>query len=364
MQALISAVLAGTLMLATSALSQNSAGEAPAVTLPDGLELSVFATGLDDPRVLARTEAGDLLVTLRKPGKVVLIKRDGDGDGRSDGSQTLKEGLENPHGLWLEGNKVYVATEGYIYSYDFDGTSLANDRLLTAGLPAGGGHRTRTIKRGPDGFFYVTIGSSCNVCLEYHPLRATMIQVDDTGNARLVARGLRNTVGFDWQPGTNALFGVDNGRDWMGNDEPPEELNLIVAGAHYGWPFVHGTNIRDPDFGGQVPTDAPLPPVFGFTAHSAPLSITFLEHQPQAADNGTALVALHGSWNRAKPSGYEIVRLRFGEGTQITQEPFMGGCLAGGQPICRPTDILEAPDGVIFVSDDAMGKIYRIARKR
>lgn len=337
-----------------------------AIKLPEGIEFSVYAVGLEGaPRVLARAENGDLIVTLERAGKVVLVKRDADGDGRSDGTETLQEGLETPHGLWLENDKLFVATEAYVFRFDFDGKSLSNQALVMANLPSGSGHRTRTLKRGPDGWLYLTIGSSCNVCREYHQWRATMIRFKENDQAQIVARGLRNTVGFDWQPGTGALYGVDNGRDFLGSDKPPEELNLIVPGQHYGWPFIHGSDIRDPEFGDAKPANLdPVPPVHGFAPHSAPLSITFLEHQTAAGLNGSALVALHGSWNSDTLSGYEIARVRFADDGTVEEEPFMTGCIQDGKPICRPTDVLEAPDGAIFVTDDTRGAIYRIARRR
>jgi glucose/arabinose dehydrogenase len=327
--------------------------------VPEGLAFSVFARDLGRPRLMQMTASGDLIISGHSSGTIMLVKGDGDGDGRSDGTVVLKEGLQLPHGLWLEGERLIVAEEHRVVSYRFDGKSLADEKLLLEGLPDGGGHSSRTVKRGPDGFLYVSIGSTCNSCVEDHPWRAAMIRFKEGEAAELFASGLRNTVGFDWHPETGALYGVDNGRDQLGDDVPDDEVNLITAGGHYGWPFMHGKDVKDPGLGDRAPPGVSLLPMaHGLGAHVAPLSITFLKSTP-----GTALVAEHGSWNRSEKSGYRIMRLIF-DGAAIREEPFLTGCEANEEVICRPVDVLEAPDGAIYVSDDYAGAVYRIARTR
>jgi glucose/arabinose dehydrogenase len=331
------------------------------LSLAEGYKLNVFASGLEGPRLMQITPAGDIVVSESDSGKILLLKRDSDGDGRSDGAETLKDGLDEPHGLWLEEGKLYVAEQSRVTRFDFDGGNLSNAKPVLKAIPTGGSHSTRTIKRGPDSYFYVTVGSSCNVCIEEHPWRATMLRLDKDGKPDVFASGLRNTVGFDWQPSTGVLYGVDNGRDRLGDDSPPEELNVIQQGAFYGWPYRHGLDITDPDYGKDMPKDlSPTPPVHTFTAHSAPLSIKFLTRQKNSSMNGTALVAFHGSWNRSKKSGYEIVKLSWKDDGTISQEPFMTGCEKNEEVACRPVDIAESPDGTLFVSDDYAGAIYRI----
>jgi glucose/arabinose dehydrogenase len=332
------------------------------LTLAAGYKLNVYASGLERPRLMQITEGGDLIVSESDNGKIVLVKRDAADDGKSDGEETLKDGLNEPHGLWLDGNKLYVAEESRVMRYRFDGERLTGGKAVLEGLPTGGGHSTRTIKRGPDGYFYVTAGASCNVCIEKHPWRAAMIRFSEgAGKPELFASGLRNTVGFDWQPSTGILYGVDNGRDGLGDDVPPEELNVLHEHGFYGWPYRHGIDIVDPDYGKDMPENlSPTPPVHTFIAHSAPLSIRFLRNQKDPAMNGTALVAFHGSWNRSKKSGYAILKLIWKEDGTISDEPFMTGCVKNEKVACRPVDILEAPDGTIFVSDDYAGAIYRI----
>ncbi len=168
-------------------------------------------------------------------------------------------------------------------------------------------------------------------------------------------------MGFDWQPGTGDLYGVDNGRDWLGDDFPPEDVNRIVEGGFYGWPYLHGDNVPDPDYGQQAGERAKIAiaPVYKLPAHVAPLSILFLRHAgvPSLAD--TALVAEHGSWNRSRKDGYQVVALTWRDGA-ISQTPFLTGFLNDGEVLGRPVDLAEAPDGTVFVSDDFGGVIWRV----
>ncbi len=219
------------------------------IKVPEGFAFSVFARELGRPRLMQMTAAGDLIVSGHSSGTIMLVKRDGDGDGRSDATAVLKDGLQLPHGLWLEGDRLIVAEEHRVVSFQFDGASLTDERVLLEGLPDDGGHSSRTVKRGPDGLLYVAIGSTCNACIEDHPWRAAMIRFKEGEPAEIFATGLRNTVGFDWHPESGALYGVDNGRDQLGDDVPDDEVNLIAEGGHYGWPFMHGTDVKDPSLG-------------------------------------------------------------------------------------------------------------------
>lgn len=325
------------------------------IKLQDGYRLEVFARDLGRLRLMQMTAEGDLIVSGYRDGNILLVKADSDDDGRSDGQQDLLEGLNQPHGLLLEGRTLYVAEEQRVVSYDFDGVKLDKERVILDSIPGGDGHSSRTLKRGPDGFLYLSIGSSCNSCIEEHPWRAGVIRFKESVAPEIFASGMRNSVGFDWQPQTGALFGVDNGRDNLGDDVPDDEVNRIEAGKHYGWPFVHGTDVKDPTLYSAMPAGlSPVSQFHGLGAHVAPLSIRFLR-------NGTALVAEHGSWNRTEKSGYRIIRLIF-EGQVVREEVFLTGCQANEEVICRPVDFLEAPDGRLYVTDDYAGAIYSIAK--
>jgi cytochrome c553 len=212
---------------------------------------------------------------------------------------------------------------------------------------------------------YVTVGSTCNVCQEKDARRASMLRYRPDGSGeQIYARGLRNSVGFDWRPGTGELFATDNGRDLLGDDFPPCELNRIVEGGFYGWPYANGDRVRDPDLGAGHDAEiaATIPPVHGFRAHNAPLGITFLRHPSHGSRTGDALVALHGSWNRTRKDGYAVVSLHWNPDGTIREENFLTGFEQDEDVIGRPVDVIEDADGVIYVSDDHAGVIWRIAR--
>ncbi len=335
---------------------------------PEGLSASLWASELPNARFLRFTATGDLLVSQPREGRVSLLARDANGDGRSDGTQVVIEGLNRPHGIELHDGWLYVAETDAIGRIRFDPatrtTTGAYERIVT-GLPSGGNHWTRTIRVGPDGRLYVSIGSSCNVCLEEDPRRAAILRFDLDGKGEeLFATGLRNAVGFDWQPGTNDLYATDNGRDLLGDGFPPCELDRVVAGGFYGWPVANGDRVPDPDFGkGQeARIAASIPPAHDFRPHNAPLGITFVRGDAApAAYRGAALVALHGSWNRSTKDGYKVVSLHWQPDGRIEERDFLTGFLLDENVIGRPVDVAVGPDGGIYVSDDYAGAIYRVA---
>jgi glucose/arabinose dehydrogenase len=336
---------------------------------PDGHAVAVYVGGLQNPRWLRFTPTGDLLVSTPRSGKVMLVLRDADGDGRADGTRVLLEGLEKPHGLELHEGWLYVAEGSGIGRVEFDPAARATRgeyRRVVDGLPSGGNHWTRSVRIGPDGWMYVTVGSSCNVCEEQDRRRAAMLRYRPDGSGEeIVARGLRNSVGFDWQPGTGALYATDNGRDLLGDDFPPCELNRIEPGAFYGWPYANGDRVLDPDLGAghEAEAAASLPPAHGFHAHNAPLGITFVRSEQAAPGlRGAALVALHGSWNRTRKDGYKVVSLHWGADGKIEERDFLTGFLRDDDVIGRPVDVAEGPDGAIYVSDDYAGAVFRVSR--
>jgi glucose/arabinose dehydrogenase len=344
--------------------------------VPPGFALSIWAEGVRGARVLRFTPTGDLLVSAPVQNSILLLERDRDGDGRADGQRVLVTELQNPHGIELHEGWLYIGETGALSRIAFDAGREGPDAAgasvrgplerLTTNIPAGGNHWTRTIRFGPDGWLYMNVGSSCNVCWEEDPQRRAALlrfRPDGTGEETF-ATGLRNTVGFDWQPGTGDLYGTDNGRDLLGDDFPPCELNLLIRGGFYGFPVANGDRVPDPDLGAgqEERIRASLPPAHAFGAHNAPLGMSFVRG-PSAPEayRGAALVALHGSWNRTRKSGYKVVSLHWREDGSIDERDFLVGFERDEDVIGRPADVTEGPDGAFYVSDDYAGVIWRVA---
>jgi glucose/arabinose dehydrogenase len=337
------------------------------LAVPDGFAIELYASGLANARGLRFTPSGDLLVTTPRSGRVMLLERDANGDGRPDSVRPLLEGLDRPHGLDFHGDWLYVAESGGVVRVRYDARSRRTagaPEPIVSGLPEGGNHWTRTLRFGPDGRMYVSIGSSCNACIESDRRRAALLRYQPDGSGEeIVATGLRNAVGFDWQPGSGELYATDNGRDLLGDDVPPCELDRIVPGGFYGWPFAYGARLPDPDLGAghEAEIAASIPPAHAFRAHNAPLGIAFLrDARWPTAWRGAALVALHGSWNRTRKDGYKVVSLHWSPDGRIEERDFATGFLRDERVIGRPVDVAEGPDGAIYVSDDYAGAIYRI----
>jgi glucose/arabinose dehydrogenase len=334
---------------------------------PAGMRVQVYSADVPLARVILFTPAGDLIVSRTRAGVVSLLERDRNGDGIADGHRVLFEDLDGPHGLALHDGWLYVAERTAIRRVRFDattGTPSGPFEPVLAGLTTDGFHQTKTIGIGPDGWLYLAHGSSCNVCVEKDPRRATIMRLRlDGSDAEIYATGLRNSVGFDWSPWDGALYATDNGRDLLGDDFPPDELNRIEQGRFYGWPYVNGFGVADPDLGGQYAGDpVPTHPEHGFRPHNAPLGIHFVRTaRLPAGYERTALVALHGSWNRRTPDGYKVVALRWREDGAVEESDFLSGFLNEDGIIGRPAFVTEGPDGAIYVSDDYAGVVYRVS---
>lgn len=356
-------------MLGRGIAAPSSATIAERLKAPPGFTVRAYSSDVPLARFMVFTPEGDLIVSRTRADEVVLLERDRNRDGKPDSQRVLLKDLKHPHGLTLHEGWLYVGESDAVGRVRFDsanGTLAGNYERIVTGLTHDGFHQTKTVGFGPDGWLYLSQGSSCNFCVEKDTRRATMMRMrpDGTG-AEVYATGLRNSVGFDWAPWDGGLYATENGRDLLGDDFPPDELNRIEPGRFYGWPYVNGFGVLDPDLGtGQMAKLAETTvPAHGFRPHNAPLGIRFLRSAglPQEYAR-TALVALHGSWNRTKLDGYKVVALQWAADGTITERDFLTGFLGtDGIIIGRPAGITEGPDGAIYVSDDYAGVIYRIA---
>lgn len=366
------------------------ADPASALKLPPGFKAGVFARlepaagdYFRGPRFMAFGPDGHLYLSLGFDNKVVMLP-DRNGDGRADEVVTVAERLNAPQGLaWVQGKLLVANQDGVVRLEQKDGRwPAAAVTPLIGDLPAGG-HTLKSLKLGPDGHLYLNVGSSCNVCVESDPLRATLLRYTIDGQpagavlsvgrhptSPVWAAGLRNSQGFAWHPQTGALFatndGADNRSDKKGltvnDDLPPEHLNRIERGGHYGWPHCWGDRFTDPNFPGPAGfCEKTQPPALTLPAHSTPIGITFLGRAALPAEyRGDALVAMRGSWNRRDPSGYKVVRVHFKGDKPVGVSDFATGWLGEHGAWGRPVDVAVGPDGAVYVSDDRAGMIYRI----
>ncbi len=335
--------------------------------LPEGFSLSLYAGDLPKARFIRFTEAGDLLVTRPYAGDVLLIRRNPDSPTTSGERVTLLTGLTRPSGIDVAGDWLFIGESNAVGRVRFDsakGAIVGEYEPIITGLSDDGNHPYKVIRVGPDQKLYLGQGSTCNVCLEADSRRSTLTTYNlDGSGEQPFATGLRNSMGMDWAPWDNSLYATDNGRDMLGDNYPPCELNKVEAGNFYGWPHYNGTNEPDPDYGQDIPDSAgnPIAPVHEFLAHNAPLGLSFVDtgSWPKSYDK-VALAALHGSWNRSSPDGYKVVSLHW-NGDAIERRDFLTGFEQDGDIIGRPVDIAQGPDGAIYISDDYAGAIYRVS---
>jgi len=354
---------------------QDDAKLTSLIKAPDGFKVDVFARDLINPRMLAVSPKGIVYATRRTVGDVIMLK-DENGDGKADAAVTVAS-RPNMHGIAFDGDKVFLITIHDVYTADVndDGTFGPLTRIIND-LPDAGQHANRTIKIGPDGMLYISVGSTCNECQEDNPENATLLRASKDGRTRAIfASGLRNTIGFDWEPTTGALYGIDHGIDWLGDEVQVEEVNRIEQGKKYGWPYVYGMSGINPHI--NPPEGVTLEdwakqstePVLGYTAHSAPMQVAFYGGSAFPADfKGDAFIAMRGSWNRRPPSGYEVVRVNFENGKPVGFEKFLEGFLLRQENgkygyLGRLTGITVGKDGSLFVADDSNGVVYKVSYK-
>lgn len=357
------------------------------LNLPTGFEAKIFAKLDVLPRMMAFDSEGNLYVSSSKSNQVLMVP-DHNKDGIAEAPILVSSDLDRPNGLAFVGNTLLVANQSGVVKLTKKNQQWLPPQPLISNL-ATGGHSVKTIKIGPDKHLYINVGSSCNVCNESEPTRATILRYSITGKPAgaipvvgrhslppIWARGLRNTQGFAWHPKTKEMFATNNGADMRSDTKggkvndalPPEHINLIKRGKHYGWPHCWGnikntnTMSTDPNFPGPDGfCKNTTPPAITLTSHSTPIGVTFLDksHFPIEFMED-AIVSLHGSWNREQLSGYKLVRIKFKDGQPVETIDFATGWLRNNRAWGRPVDAIVGPDGALYVTDDRTGYIYRI----
>jgi len=349
------------LLLLSCTKAEKRSLEVADLKAPPGFHIAIFAQA-KSPRMMVFSPGGVLLATSEGEGKVYALP-DPKRTGRAEKVVPVLEELNAPHGIAFHNGRLYVAETNAVRRYDWDESQLrATHPQLIAEIPGGGGHHTRTLLFA-NGKMYISIGSTCNVCGEKDKRRAAVLEFNDDGSGgRIFASGLRNAVGLALNLKTGTVWTTENGRDWLGDDIPPDEINdLGSGGGNFGWPNCYSHAPTDALCQGMIPPRVRLP------AHSAPLGLAFYTGTMFPVEyRGDILVALHGSWNRSVPTGYKVIRIRLNDKSEPQGvEDFITGWIRPGETrkgvwMGRPVGIVIGPDGAMYVSDDAAGAIYRV----
>lgn len=337
------------------------------IQLPPGFTISVYAE-VENARSLAISPSGIVYVGNRNGDKVYAV-RDSNNDHRADQKWIIASGLNMPNGVAFRDGDLYVAEATRILKFPSIESKLGNPpkpEVIRDDYPEQDGHGWKYIAFGPDGKLYVPVGAPCNICDPDEEIYASITRINADGSSReIYAHGIRNTVGFTWHPETKELWFTDNGRDNLGDDVPNCELNVAPeAGLHFGYPYCHEGSVKDPEFGNKRSCDEFVPPVEKLGPHVAPLGLKFYTGAmfPESYQNNL-FIARHGSWNRSRKSGYDVVRVKLDGRQSAGVEPFATGWLDEETQKYwgRPVDVLVLPDGSLLVSDDYADVIYRIA---
>lgn len=338
------------------------------VNLPEGFSISIFADNVDNARSMVMGDKGTLFVGNRGGNKVYALV-DADNDGKAEKQYTIASGLNMPNGVAFRNGALYIAEVNKIWRYDNIEVSLAaplTPALVFDSLPSDKHHGWKYIAFGPDDKLYVPVGAPCNICNdnEKDNRYASICRMNADGTGfEVYAHGIRNTVGFAWHPQTKDLWFTENGRDMLGDNTPPDELNHAPKpDMHFGYPYCHAGDIIDPEFGQGHNCSDYVPPVARLAPHTAALGMKFYTGNMFPAQyKNQIFIAEHGSWNRTDPIGYRIMLVRLDGNKAISYEVFADGWLKNGKAWGRPVDILQLKDGSLLVSDDFANTIYRIS---
>ncbi len=336
------------------------------LSLPAGFSISIYAGKLPNARSMVLGDDGVVFVGTAKEGKVYAVV-DANHDGVAEQSYVIAENLYMPNGVAYKNGALYVAAVNRILRFDAITHHLDNPPapvVVTDKFPDDKHHGWKYLRFGSDNKLYTAVGSPCNICEPDKEIYTSLVRLNPDGSdIEILARGIRNTVGFDWQPETNALFFNDNGRDHLGDDEPADELNHWTAkGEHFGYPYCHAGDTLDPEFGKNKKCADFVAPVWKYKAHIAPLGMRFYTGRLFPAEyKNQLLVAQHGSWNRTEPQGYQVALVKFKDGKPVAEQSFISGWLTDkGEVLGRPVDILTLPNGSVLISDDTLGVIYKV----
>jgi glucose/arabinose dehydrogenase len=347
-------------------LAGGAAQELPLSTikLPPGFAISLYAR-VPSARSLAISSDGTLFVGTR--GDKVYALPDRNGDNRADEVIVLARNLTAPNGVAFRNGSLYVAEIHRVIRYDNIESLLHTPPepvVVRDDLPRARHHGLKFIRFGPDGRLYIPVGAPCNVCEQADERFGTIMSMNPDGSdLTIFARGVRNTVGFDWHPTKEELWFTDNGRDHLGDDSPPDELNHApTAGQHFGFPYLHGRDTPDPQFGSSRGSDDFSVPAMELGPHVASLGMRFYTGASFPSEyHQQIFIAEHGSWNRSIPIGYRITLVRLQGNRAVAYENFAEGWLRGRTAWGRPVDVQVMPDGSLVVSDDGAGAVYRIS---
>lgn len=324
--------------------------------VPEGFVIDLFASDLPGVRTLKFGPDGMLYAALSQEGRIVRI----DPSGADRTPELVAAGLDQPYGMAFHGGALYVGNTDQVVR--LEGPDYKRKTLIVPNLPTGG-HWTREIVFGADSMLYLSVGSSCNLCEEEIPLRAAVSRYTADGHGgEIVARGLRNSAGLAVHPTTGVVWASQNERDMLGDDIPPEEINVLSDGSDFGWPYCYGDRIPNPEYEDAARCAQTTPPALEMQAHSAPLGMTFYTGTQFPEDyRGDLFVAFHGSWNRSRKTGYQLAHVDVKDGRPVSYEPFIQGWLDPGErTLGRPVYPAVGPDGSLYVSDDDGGRIYRV----
>jgi glucose/arabinose dehydrogenase len=333
------------------------------IKLPPGFTIELVAR-VDNARAMTWGAKGTLFVGSTQAGNVYALRMR---NGAAPQVITIASNLKSPAGVAFRDGALYVSAINRILRFDDIEDHLADPPapvVVSDRFPSETHHGWKFIAFGPDGKLYVPVGAPCNICEPDPDRYANIMRMNVDGSGlEVYARGVRNTVGFDWEPRNGALWFTDNGRDMLGDDLPPDELNRAVRpGENFGYPYCHAGSIADPEYGRKHPCSDFVAPVQALGAHVAALGMRFYTGtQFPAAYRNQIFIAEHGSWNRSAKVGYRITLVRLDGAKAVSYEPFASGWLQGQEAWGRPADVLVAPDGALLVSDDTAGAIYRIS---